>query len=373
MGEAVSGAIPNVEAVVVGMGAQSSVGLHPSAIAAAVRAGVDRFAESSWLLHRSDGSPMVLALLETLDLWMPAFDRMRQLAAAAAGQALAPLLERHPWPAGLGLPVLLSVPPVRPAFAESDRLRLAREIAGALPVPADRRRTGLFDTGHEGGIAALARAIDLVSRDEVELCLVGGVDSCRDIELLHWLERMGRLKGEDAPSGLLPGEAAAFLLVARRSTARRLGLPAFGRVRMPVGAVEPNPWYAERPCLAQGLTEAIEGALSMLPDSARAETTWCDLNGESWRADEWSLAYLRTGGRHGEPLRLRHPADVLGDVGAATGTMLVMLAMLDLAHPRTDAERALVFACSDARPHRSACIVERHETSTQEDKRWRSS
>jgi 3-oxoacyl-[acyl-carrier-protein] synthase I len=94
-----------------------------------------------------------------------------------------------------------------------------------------------------------------------------------------------------------------------------------------------------------------------LPPGARAGTTWCDLNGEPWRADEWGYAYLRTSDRHGEPLRLRHPADALGELGAATGTMLVLLAALDLAHPRTVAQSALVFAASDTRPHRAACLV----------------
>src|SRR5262249_2386720 len=128
-------------------------------------------------------------------------------------------------------------------------------------------------------------------------------------------------------------------------------------------------WYEGRPCQGDGLTEAMRAALeSGLPPGARVETTWCDLNGEPWRADEWSFAYLRTSDRQSEPLRLRHPADSLADLGAATGTMLGRLAALDLAHPRTVAQSALVFAASDTRPQRAACIVSKPP----EGKRWAS-
>jgi 3-oxoacyl-[acyl-carrier-protein] synthase-1 len=121
--------------------------------------------------------------------------------------------------------------------------------------------------------------------------------------------------------------------------------------------MEPNPWYTGRPCLGEGLTQAIREAFAS--ESLRAGVTWCDLNGEHWRADEWSFAYLRTVERHGEPLRIRHPADALGELGAAAGPMLVLLAALDLTHPRSALESALVFAASDTRPHRAACLVHR--------------
>lgn len=342
----------------VGMGALAPVGLEPRAIAAAVRAGLSRFAESEWLLRKRDGEPIRVSLLATLEFRLSARERMRQLAIDAGVQAIAPLVQGSRWPAGASIPMVLSVPPRRPGLEAGDGATLAREIMSALPLPPDKRLSGVFDTGREGGLAALSYAAGLFATRKAEVCLVGGIDSPRDVELLHWLEGLGRLKDEETPSGFIPGEGAAFLLVCSEEFRRRVNLTSFGAVTPPVQAMEPNPWYLGKPCLGEGLTEAVRRALATgLPGSAPAGTVWADLNGESWRVDEWMYAYLRTTDRHGEPLRLRHPADCLGDLGAATGPMLVTLAALDLAHPRTEVNSALVFVASDTRPHRSACVV----------------
>jgi 3-oxoacyl-[acyl-carrier-protein] synthase-1 len=345
---------------IVGIGAQAPLGLEPRAIAAAVRAGLSRFEECEWLRRKKDGAPTLVSLLETLDPRWDARARMRHLGIAAAAQALAPLGEGGAALGGAPLPVVIAVPPHRPGAPPSAGAELAREILTALPVPADRALSGVFDTGSEGALAALAFAAELFRQRRAEACLVGGVDSQRDAALLDWLAGLGRLKGDEAPAGLVPGEGAAFLLVCTPAFRRRAKLAPLGALTPPVCALEPRPWYMGEPCVAEGLTEALQGALSEgLVPGERAGVTWCDLNGEAWRADEWTYAYLRTSDRHGEPLRLRHPADCLGDLGSATGAMLVALAALDLAHPRSDATAALVFTASDTRPNRSACIVRR--------------
>jgi 3-oxoacyl-[acyl-carrier-protein] synthase-1 len=349
-------AVPRLH--LISLGAQAPIGLGPRSIAAAVRAKVNRFRESHWLRRKSDGTQRVMSLLLALSPSWTAYERMRHLGIEAAMQALAPLLQAEVWPAGTAVPMVFSVPPHRPGLAQGSGAKLAREIMSALPLPPDTRYCGIFDTGQEGGLAALAYATELVAHRKAEVCLVGGVESFHDAEVLDWLEALGRLKSDDTPNGFIPGEAAAFLLVCGERFLRRSGLPSLGQVTAPVRASEPNPWYLGQPALGEGLTEAVRGALvAGLPSGERAGVTWCDLNGENWRADEWGFAYLRTSEHHGEPLRIRHPAEALGDLGAATGCMLVLLAALDLAHPRTEAKSALVFAMSDTRPHRSACMV----------------
>jgi 3-oxoacyl-[acyl-carrier-protein] synthase-1 len=342
---------------IAGMGVQAPLGLEPRALAAAVRAGLCRFQARGWLPRKSDGSPIVTSFLPQFDASAPARERMFRMGVAAATQALSPLLGAGASPPEVPIPMLLSVPPYRPGMEQGEGAQLAREIMTALPVPPDQKQSGIFDTGQEGGLAALACAAGLIAQGRAEVCLVGGVESIREIELLHWLEEQGRLKGETCPSGFVPGESAAFLLVCDRAWLLRAGVPSLGVVSQPTRAMEPNPWYTGRPCLGEGLTQAIREAFAS--ESLRAGVTWCDLNGEHWRADEWSFAYLRTVERHGEPLRIRHPADALGELGAAAGPMLVLLAALDLTHPRSALESALVFAASDTRPHRAACLVHR--------------
>jgi 3-oxoacyl-[acyl-carrier-protein] synthase I len=191
---------------VIGMGARAPLGLEPRAIAAAVRAGLSSFRESVWLRRKSDGEPIVAALLPALDPALSAPERMRRLALPAARQALAPLVEGDLWRDDEPLPVLLSVPPLRPGMARGQNAEIGRDIMGRLPLAADRRCSGIYDDGQVGGLAALARAAALIEADEADACLVGGVESLGDLPVLHWLEEQGRLKGDGAPAGLVPGE-----------------------------------------------------------------------------------------------------------------------------------------------------------------------
>jgi len=301
---------------------------------------------------------MLVSFLGTLDPHATAEQRMAELAREAASQALVPLVEASKASAPAPIPMVFSVPPHRPGLVEGAGAKLARDLVSRLPVPVDRRHSGIFDSGSEGGLAALAYAAALLADGRAEACLVGGFESLCELQGLHFIEALGRLKGEGAPSGLVPGEGAACLLICSDSFRRRARLSSLGMVAPGPRAVEPHPWYGGQPCLGEGLTLALRNALEAgLPKGGRAAVTFGDLNGEPWRADEWSYAYLRTAEWYGEPLRLRHPADCLGDLGAASGPMLVALAALDLAHPRSESLSALVFAASDTRPYRSACVV----------------
>jgi 3-oxoacyl-[acyl-carrier-protein] synthase-1 len=349
--------------VVIGVGAQTSVGLTLPAVSAAVRGGIDAFAGCEYLRLRETGEAITLALLSTLPPDAFGYERMQALAAAAAMEALGPWAERlarHPAGA-VGLPVLFSVPPQRPGLAEGAGKRLAQDVMNGLPVRIDRGRCALVDTGHEGGLALLGLAADMLRAGRGDACLVGGVDSYKEIETLHWLEAFGRLKTADQPSGFIPGEGAGFLLLVTRRFAQQIGARPLAELAGWAREVEPNPWYMGRPTRGEGLTAALRGALERDGSDLRADLTYADLNGEAWRVDEWMYAYLRTGRHHAEPLDLRHPADSWGDVGAASGVLLPALAAHELAQARNAWRAALVWAASDTRPFRAACVLRRYE------------
>jgi 3-oxoacyl-[acyl-carrier-protein] synthase-1 len=339
---------------VVGIGALASVGLHSRTVAAAVRAGISRLEER----RGPEGRPVAMGLLSTFDLRTPALERAREMLASTAREALAPLWQARDWPRGTPLTLLLSTPSAANKAPHPPAAPPLVDLAAQLSIAVDDRVSQSFACRHTGGLAATARALELLQQGVSEICLVGAADSHRDMQTLAWLEDQGRLKSLERPCGLMPGEGAAALLLCTERTRRGLGLSSLGVITAVSCQDEPFPWYAGTATMGRGLTEAIGLALEAgLPQAVRADTTWCDLNGEPWRADEWMYAYLRTGKRHASPLRLRHPADCLGDVGAATGAMLLVLAALDLAHRRTNARSALVFAASDTTPQRAAAVL----------------
>jgi 3-oxoacyl-[acyl-carrier-protein] synthase I len=347
----------NATTVIVGVGGQNSIGLSFPAIAAAVRGPVSGFSYCEYLRDRSVGEPIKLAMLELLPKGSTPYDRMKELALGASMEALTPLgkvlLEES-----VALPVILSLPSARPGFPDGEDIRLVREIINELPVAIDKPECMLMDRGHAGGLSALETAREMIINRRAPACLVGGVDCYIDIETLHWIEMQERLRREDQPNGFVPGEGAAFLLVCDSEFAADYGITPLAEILGGVTTDEPRPWYSDYPTLGEGLTLALHQLFDhSMPPNGKATATYCDLNGESWRVDEWNFAYLRTAKFHGEPLDLRHPADCWGDLGAASGVFLAGFAALDLSRSHTNRGIVLVCTASDTTADRSACLL----------------
>jgi 3-oxoacyl-[acyl-carrier-protein] synthase-1 len=346
--------------VLVGFGAVTSIGLDAPMTGASVRCGITRMAEARDLRDDTRGEPLVLALVPVLERSMPLAGRMEALAAEAALQALEPWRRLAQSGRSLpALPLLLSVPPPRPGFEGQSQIELARALGRRLGVKVDTAHSRLVATGHPGGLAAAAQALLLLRDSRFPACLIGGVDSPRSTEYLHFLDANGRLKREGQPHGLIPGEGAGFLLLCTREFAARAGWTPLAELLRVSNTLEPGLWFQGEATQGQGLTDAFWQVLRGANGPAlRADVTYCDLNGEAWRSDEWVFAYLRTGKHHGEPLDLRHPADCWGDVGAASSALLLGLAAQELAQ-ETEAgpETALVWAASDVRPWRAAGLL----------------
>lgn len=347
------------QAVIVGLGAQSALGLRWPPTAAAVRAQLSAYARDECLPSCENGEALMVCRIPGLPPRASQRERMQQLGLAAASEALEPWLaaEAHAPSRRTELPVVLSVPPERPGLSASDQMALARSLIDALPLPVDRKRCGLAKTGHEAGLSGIELAAREVIAGHAEAYLVGGVESYLDIDALHFIERQGRLKTEARPEGFVPGEGAGFVLICDARIARERKLRVFAEIAHWGRGLEPRSWRGREPTLGQGLTQALQ-AIFQPPQltAAKVKFTYSDFNGEPWRAEEWGYAYVRTGAHHGSPLDHRHPAAYWGDLGAASGPMLVGMAALDLTRESSET-LALVCGSADLRPERAACLL----------------
>jgi len=346
--------------VIVGLGAQTAIGLNMPANVAAVRAGLNSFQLSDYLLSYKNGQPLKLSQLETFPRATAPFDRMKNMAVAAAREALTPWLQSRRSGRPSELAVFVSVPSGRPGIETPVIRRLVREIVAELPFETAPPPYGIAATGHEGGLAALGYAVNLIRAGEIGTALLGGVDCYHDPGTLHWLEGQNRILTEDQGIGFVPGEGAGFVLLCSPAEARRMNSRIFSEVLATGRGLEERLWFTTKPCIGQGLTQAFHAAFrDQHWHEQKVRFTYCDLNGESWRADEWSYAYVRTGAHHASPLDLHHPAANWGDVGAASGPLLLALASFELGRYCEPRDVALVWAASDMRPYRSACVLRR--------------
>ena len=272
-----------------------------------------------------------------------------------ASTAVQEAIERHAQrPASGTVPVFLAVPGARPGLDRSSIERAADVVAGEVARRGYRPALTLVDAGHAGGLVALREACAALSKQGGEWALVGGVDSWLEAETLEWLEAEDRLHNAANPYGFVPGEGAAFCVVADAPRA-----PADGAALQVLGlglAAEAVPRKGEQPCLGWGLTAAIQEAVGYLPDATLVDDVFCDFNGEWDRADEYGFAVVRTSSCFVDATATRTPADCWGDVGAATSVQLLALAW-QAAERRWLRGRHLLFWTSSDGPHRAAALV----------------
>ncbi len=325
-----------------GVGLATAAGLTAPATAAAVAAGINRYQQS--LQIKSDGQPAVLALAPDEALPPPAEPTAKlpprhARAVRLAGYALAEAVEAA---ASAGpLPLMLGAP----AGADAEALLEALSTQASVTLDDTSR---VFEGHRCAGLEALAASLALLEQGAPRV-LLGGLDSPLDAALLADLDSQGRLLGEGVQDGFAPGEAAAFLLLGAAAKGDEIALWP------PALADEPGRAGGDPPNLGQGLTAAVAGALEQGQRSAASVT--CSLNGERGPAREWAAAMLRNGQELTDPLQLEHPADCIGDVGAAAAPALLALAALGL--QQGSLADPCVLWCSDDGPRRGALLVGR--------------
>lgn len=354
---------------ITGFGAVTPVGLSAPATCAALRAAIPRMVEFEGWADAGEAPPegMVAGRVPTERLhgvpqedwpgherWKlpppvpdqliaPGDERLLELALPAAEEALA----RAGRPAGrMGLYLGLDDADHSGPLAES----LARGLGATFDVVRGDR------LGRAAGLAALHRGLRHLREDRVDVALVGGVDSLLRRVRLAELDAAGGLKIGGAAAGIIPGEAAAFLVIepgAGSPIAHVLGTAVTSEPT--AGTDEPNQGV--------GLTRALRAAYAAA-GGAPPDYPWvaCDLNGEHYRVHEWVFAGLRAmNTQHNRPggprhVDVRHPADCIGDVGAASGVLNVVWASVALAEGYAGIDHAMVWGASDG-PLRAVALL----------------
>lgn len=317
MGEAAHSRKTSVQIGSVGM--VTPVGLSSAASCAAMRAGISR------LQQLPVANPLPEALIGA---YVPTgtatgLSRLIRLLIPAVRECIEPIKRDE-----------LAMTPLIIGVAELDRPDRPPDIEREL-IAAVSRRLGVrfhpslsqvIGEGRVSVMAALYLAREMIESRQVKRCIVAGVDSFINAIGLGWLYQNRRLKMEDNPDGLLPGEAAAAIEILPPNTsasAKRGGISiigiGFGKEQATVMSGEPN--------LASGLTSAICNALAEAEmNLAEIDFRLSDVNGEQYYFKETANALLRILRQRKERFPIWHCADSIGDVGSAVGGVLLAIA-----------------------------------------------
>ncbi len=295
-------------------GLVTSVGLSAPSACAAIRAGLTnptptRFADLS--------GKWILAHQVPLEQPWRGLSRLARMASLAIVDCLK-AIPRDEWGR---IPLLLCVAerarPGRAAgldtdiFGEVQRLLGVDFAAQSLIIPHGRVAANI----------ALRHARRILAEENVPLVLIAGTDSLLNSATLRAYEREQRLLTPKNSNGFIPGEAAGAVLV---------GLAGDGPALLCTGiglGSEPAHIGSDEPLRGDGLAHAIKAALD--------ESGWAlheldfritDISGEQYYFKEAALALARLLRGHKEEFDLWHPAECVGEVGAAAGPAIIAVA-----------------------------------------------
>jgi len=346
-------------ALILNTGMLTAIGLSAAQTASSARAGIARFAESSFFAK--NGEPMTLALVpedalapveELLDAeatWNNRAQRLLALAVPALHEVFAGVEQPQSIPLFLGLPDELA----------AQGAEFLASLAQVAEFEFDRAHSAAICAGRAAGLLALERALEFLASGRGPFAVVGGVDSYFDLDVLNALDAEDRLAGEGVLDGFIPGEGACFLLLG----APDAPLSTADTAPMLISALgqgsESGHRYSQEPHRGDGLATAFAQLFGCAgAGHTPVPTVYAGYNGENFWAKEWGVAYLRHKDKFAESFAFEHPVDCFGDPGAALGPLLIGLAALGMAKGYRSGP-CLVWCGSDRDARAAALITSR--------------
>lgn len=296
------------------VGLVTSVGLSAPASCAAIRAKISNPTETRFM--GSDGE-WIMAHQVPLEKPWRGLAKLSRMATMAITECLEGL-PREEWGK---LPLLLCVAEKeRPGRFEGLDDRLFGEIQKELDVRF-APGSAIVAHGRVSVAVALAQARKLIAEGDCPLALIAAADSLLTWPTLSVYERDDRLLTTRNSNGLMPGEGAGALLVGQPAGKAELQCKGVGF------ALEKAHVDSGEPLRADGLSAAIRNALAEAGCALHdLDYRITDLSGEQYYFKEAALALSRVLRQRKAEFDLWHPAESIGEAGAAAGVAVLAVA-----------------------------------------------
>jgi 3-oxoacyl-[acyl-carrier-protein] synthase I len=302
---------------VLASGMVTAVGLNSPSTCAAIRCAIDNFSETRFM---DRGGEWIIGSQVPLEQPWRGLPKLVHMAAPAIQECLAHVGDVRPEMIPLLLCVAEKERPGRLAGLDD---QLFHDIEDQLGVHF-HRHSGVIARGRVAGALALAEARRLIYEERVSFCIIAGADSFLVAATLDAYEKSDRLLTSQNSNGFIPGEAGTAVLIGPPSRPRE---PEFLCIGMGTGE-EKATIDSEEPLRADGLVTAFRAAFveaGRTMDDLDLRLT--DSNGEQYWFKEAALAMTRTLRARKERFQIWHPADCIGETGAAIGPCTLGVAL----------------------------------------------
>jgi len=297
----------NQPIAILASGMVTGVGLTAASTCAAIRCAVSNFTETRFM---DKGGEWIMGAQVPLEEPWRGRTKLVKMVVPAIKECLASLDGIPP----AKVPLFLCVAePERPGRLEGLDHTLLMEVQVELGVQF-HPESQVIAEGKVSGATALALARQWLYARRSDYCLIAGVDSYLVAGTLAAYEEQTRLLTSQDHDGFIPGEAGAAILVGMPHRVKGVSIECLGigqgRERATV--------LSEEPLKADGLVAAIKGALADAGcGMGDLDFRITDLSGEQYGFKEATLALSRIRRRLTERFEILHPADCVGEIGAA--------------------------------------------------------
>lgn len=334
-------------------GVMTSIGFNTQMTAAAVNAGISAYTASDYFNKKDqpmtaafvpdDALPELSEALQGLHLKADE-KRMIGLSQLALNQIETSL------PKDQQVPLFLAGPeniPARPSPITSKIIQYI-QVQSGLPIDVETSR--YMASGRAGVVNAIDLAFKYLTATDAPCVLVGGVDSYNNTGLISFLDSEDRILAQNITDGFAIGEAAGFILLARNP--HKSFFPV--AVSQPGLSQEEGHLYSDAPYKGEGLSKAAAQALHY-SGLFKVEQIYSSMNGERFFVKELGVLSMRNAQHLQEGYQVHHPADCYGDIGAATGAVLLALSAMDLLNKDNGTKHML--CCSSDMAERGVVCV----------------
>jgi 3-oxoacyl-[acyl-carrier-protein] synthase I len=302
---------------VLASGMATGVGLNAPSSCAAIRCAIDNFSETRFM---DSGGEWIIGSQVPLEQPWRGLPKLVHMAVPAIRECLAHIGDVRPETIPLLLCVAEQERPGRLAGLDD---QLFHDIEAELRVHF-HPGSGVIARGRVAGALAMADAQRLIYEERVPYCLIAGTDSFLVAGTLKAYEEKDRLLTSKNSNGFIPGEAGAAVLVAPPGRSKEPELLCVGMG----SGLEKATIDSEEPLRGDGLVAAFRSAFAEAGCTiGDVDFRVTDSNGEQYWFKEAALAVTRTIRviKHG--FDIWHPADCIGETGAAIGPCALGVAL----------------------------------------------
>lgn len=301
---------------IIASGMVTAVGFNAPATCAAIRTGIDNIAETRFM---DTGGEWIMGSYVPLEQPWRGRSKLVCLIVPAIRECLATLSNYKTEK----IPLLLCVAEKeRPGRLEGLDDQFINEVQDELGLRFNEQST-VISNGRVGGVDAIKQSLMLIYREGLPYCIIAGVDTFLTAGTLMAYEVKERVLTSNNSNGFIPGEAGAAVLIGAGSqgTGSEMIIKGIGFGK------EEATIDSEKPLRANGLVKAFKESLTTSGLSmGDLDYRITDANGEQYIFKEGDLAVTRILREHKGEFDIWHPAECIGEVGAATVPCILAVA-----------------------------------------------